>query len=575
MQHLDEGTIHAWLDGALPPDEAAAVQAHTTECADCAATVAEARGFIAGASRILTALDDVPGGVVPGRVASGAAVPPTRAAVPPRRRSWLTSGAMRAAAVIAFLAAGGVAVSRVALDRGETSASLDVSTDSTLSSAGERREVAAADAPAAPTAAAPGGSAGAAATTGVAAQAARAPSPVPAPSIARPAEAGADRGLARKATSPRATLEGAEPESTAVAFGAPPANARPDPAGKVRADARQAAPAAPAADAGAVSGERARVALADTLSSRVAAEQFSAAAAPVDSAGPARVADQSTALAGRAPANAAAAGGERPDARGRIVGMVTDAATGGPLPAARVQLRDLPLEGVTDSAGRYVIRDVPPGVHTVSSRMIGFVATQRSVTVDADGSDEVNFAMRPSPASLSAVVVGGADAARGRPTNERAQSFRASGAPSANAAPAPPPAPGDAAARRLAGCYALSLSPWEPAVGAREDRGLSELPSRLVLDVSPAEGARNGGYRVLPAAASSESARQIGVWSPVSSGRAAPDSVELTWAAGEGGVEMHLGRVGDGLRGTATRPESSGRPTQRAIVRATRVDCQQ
>src|SRR6476620_7117002 len=65
MQHLDEGTIHAWLDGALSPDEAARVEAHVSECPQCAAAVAEARGFIAASSRILTALDNAPRGVIP------------------------------------------------------------------------------------------------------------------------------------------------------------------------------------------------------------------------------------------------------------------------------------------------------------------------------------------------------------------------------------------------------------------------------------------------------------------------------------------------------------------------------
>jgi anti-sigma factor RsiW len=65
MQHLDEGTIHAWLDGALDAEESARVDRHAAECATCAAAVAEARGLVAGASRILGALDHVPGGVVP------------------------------------------------------------------------------------------------------------------------------------------------------------------------------------------------------------------------------------------------------------------------------------------------------------------------------------------------------------------------------------------------------------------------------------------------------------------------------------------------------------------------------
>ena len=65
MQHLDEGTIHSWLDGALGPEEAARVDAHVKECPQCAAAVAEARGFIAASSRILTALDNAPRGVIP------------------------------------------------------------------------------------------------------------------------------------------------------------------------------------------------------------------------------------------------------------------------------------------------------------------------------------------------------------------------------------------------------------------------------------------------------------------------------------------------------------------------------
>ena len=65
MQHLDEGTIHAWLDGELSPSDAEQIEAHTRECAECAQRVAEARGLIAASTRILNALDNVPSGVVP------------------------------------------------------------------------------------------------------------------------------------------------------------------------------------------------------------------------------------------------------------------------------------------------------------------------------------------------------------------------------------------------------------------------------------------------------------------------------------------------------------------------------
>jgi Putative zinc-finger len=65
MQHLDEGTIHAWLDGELPPDEAEAAARHVAGCAECRARVVEARGLLAGASRIVSALDAGPAGVIP------------------------------------------------------------------------------------------------------------------------------------------------------------------------------------------------------------------------------------------------------------------------------------------------------------------------------------------------------------------------------------------------------------------------------------------------------------------------------------------------------------------------------
>ena len=58
--HPDEGTIHAWLDGALDPEQGARLHAHVEGCAACAERVAEARGLVAGASRVVTLLDAPP-----------------------------------------------------------------------------------------------------------------------------------------------------------------------------------------------------------------------------------------------------------------------------------------------------------------------------------------------------------------------------------------------------------------------------------------------------------------------------------------------------------------------------------
>ncbi|HEY8165924.1 MAG TPA: zf-HC2 domain-containing protein, partial [Gemmatimonadaceae bacterium] len=90
MPHLDEGTIHAWLEGGLSPSEAALTEEHIAGCDECSAAVAEARGLIAASSRILTALDDVPAGVIPSRA--------------PRARPWYMRRQLQAAAAVLLVA---------------------------------------------------------------------------------------------------------------------------------------------------------------------------------------------------------------------------------------------------------------------------------------------------------------------------------------------------------------------------------------------------------------------------------------------------------------------------------------
>jgi hypothetical protein len=103
MQHLEEGTIHAWLDGALSAEQAADVERHVRECAECAALVADARGVIAGAARIVSALDDVPGGVIPKAQAPAAPRSLWRALHLTPLRAALAASLMVAAASLAVV----------------------------------------------------------------------------------------------------------------------------------------------------------------------------------------------------------------------------------------------------------------------------------------------------------------------------------------------------------------------------------------------------------------------------------------------------------------------------------------
>jgi len=95
MQHPDQGTIHAWLDGALDANESRALEAHVATCGECQALVAEARGLVAAASRIVGQLDGVPHDVLPLAV-----VPRSVAAPKPARVTRWRYVGLAAAAVL-------------------------------------------------------------------------------------------------------------------------------------------------------------------------------------------------------------------------------------------------------------------------------------------------------------------------------------------------------------------------------------------------------------------------------------------------------------------------------------------
>jgi hypothetical protein len=129
-EHPDEGTIHAWLDGELDAGAARALEAHVATCRACAERVAEARGLIAGASRIVSALDDAPSATGPawGQAPAAPVVPvvPTTAGT---RRMWRVTPA-RAAIAATVLVALGVSLTyeRVAIDSQATRATQERAT---------------------------------------------------------------------------------------------------------------------------------------------------------------------------------------------------------------------------------------------------------------------------------------------------------------------------------------------------------------------------------------------------------------------------------------------------------------
>lgn len=206
MQHPDEGTIHAWLDGELPYEESSRIASHMESCARCAALVAEARGFVAASSRILRQLDDVPGGVVPSTPGSNPVLKPAfeprdwGVVLPiPRRgahRRWFPSK-FAAAAAITVMAVGAYTV----MNRSHAPIATAVnaiadSGESATTPAAERSE---ALAPAARDAAADQAAAGAAGARSVATVP---PAPVPAATTGAAKRLPADTRAAEKVRAP-------------------------------------------------------------------------------------------------------------------------------------------------------------------------------------------------------------------------------------------------------------------------------------------------------------------------------------------------------------------------------------
>jgi len=55
MSHVDEGTLHAYLDGELPSADRKTVEAHLAQCDTCRAALTEARALVERASAVLGA----------------------------------------------------------------------------------------------------------------------------------------------------------------------------------------------------------------------------------------------------------------------------------------------------------------------------------------------------------------------------------------------------------------------------------------------------------------------------------------------------------------------------------------
>ena len=84
MSHLDEGTLHALLDGELEMTEVKEIQAHLGSCSACGTRLRQVKEFYAEADRLVGSLE-LPG-AEPRRPPAGPAAGRPRSSPGPRSR---------------------------------------------------------------------------------------------------------------------------------------------------------------------------------------------------------------------------------------------------------------------------------------------------------------------------------------------------------------------------------------------------------------------------------------------------------------------------------------------------------
>ena len=522
MRHPDEGEIHAWLDGALDAAAAAGVEAHVAACPACAAAVAEARGLIAGASRILMALDGVPSGVIPAPaqsqpVASGDDLAARRrqdesAAASRRPVPWYARRPVRIAAGLMLVAGVGGLVVKNSNQAGTVSVQFETSPAPVAVTIGESS--------------AAGANPGSAVTEQPPAQPLNSALPAPRSAAAvvprrdvdsvreagvgAVADAFATRNEKSAATSDRGAVR-QTPEPATPPVPAPLPSPPPPSVVAAAPDVQQLRAGLPAGTTAA--------ALADsTLSERLRRVEASAKIAQAQGAVDATMGT----IAGKVVAMDSTP-----------LGLVSVTVTS-------VDAAQIARAATTRADGTFELPPVPPGRYTVEARRIGYETARRERLQVASGDTAyASLALKASATQLQSVVVTGA----GRVPNVGSACLALDVDPGAAAAGMP------LLPRRVR--VRLEQSPTTDvgdAAAARADRPAMAQLQRRALTRSASEPAAPLAWQVIAA-----------------------DSIEAFWPLDNETVTLRLGVRGSSVRGTAV--SSSGTPPWTATVTGQKVSC--
>jgi TonB-linked SusC/RagA family outer membrane protein len=92
---------------------------------------------------------------------------------------------------------------------------------------------------------------------------------------------------------------------------------------------------------------------------------------------------------------------------GRVMGAVTAATTGQPLPGATVTVQGTNVGTLSAPNGRFILTGVPVGVQTIQVSLIGYGPQTQSVTVSVDEPATINFQLTSQAVLLEGIVAVG------------------------------------------------------------------------------------------------------------------------------------------------------------------------
>lgn len=88
-----------------------------------------------------------------------------------------------------------------------------------------------------------------------------------------------------------------------------------------------------------------------------------------------------------------------------LFGHVVDTKTGEHLPYVTIQLKGTTIGTTTDHTGHYFLKNLPEGTFTMVVKFLGYKTEERTVTVQHNTTQEVNFSLSTDDVAIDEVVV--------------------------------------------------------------------------------------------------------------------------------------------------------------------------